>query len=138
MEHDCLHITIEDDGLGLPDNPDENVFEPFFTTKKTFQGAGLGLGLPVCKSLADAMGGSVSLRPRDTGGVSALACLPLALGDELLGVVYADSRSPGAVVTRLDLELLEAFAERATLWLAARQHQAALASASALPSKEAR
>ena len=80
VEHDCLHITIEDDGLGLPDNPDENVFEPFFTTKKTFQGAGLGLGLPVCKSLADAMGGSVSLRPRDTGGVSALACLPLDAG----------------------------------------------------------
>lgn len=72
------------------------------------------------------------------GGLRALACLPLVLGDELLGVVYADSRSPGAVVTRLDLELLEAFAERATLWLAARQHQAALASASALPSKEAR
>lgn len=77
VEHDCLHITIEDDGHGLPENPDENVFEPFFTTKKTFQGAGLGLGLSVCKSLADAMGGSVSLRPRNSGGVSALACLPL-------------------------------------------------------------
>lgn len=63
------------------------------------------------------------------GGLRALACLPLVLGEEVLGVAYTDSRSPGAAVTRLDLELLEAFAERATLWLAARRNQAALASA---------
>ena len=65
------------------------------------------------------------------GGLRALACLPLVLGEEVLGVAYADSRSPGAVVTRIDLELLEAFTERATLWLAVRRNQAALAASPA-------
>lgn len=61
-----------------------------------------------------------------SGGLRALACIPLVLGDEVLGIAYADSRAPGATITRLDLELLEAFAERATLWLAATRNQAAL------------
>jgi len=57
------------------------------------------------------------------GGIRALVCLPLVLGDEVLGLVYADSREPGATITRLDLELLSAFAERATLWLAAKRSE---------------
>lgn len=61
-----------------------------------------------------------------SGGLRALACVPLVLGGDVLGIAYADSRVPGATITRLDLELLEAFAERATLWLAARRNQAAL------------
>lgn len=77
---DCLHILIDDEGHGLPTHPDANIFEPFYTTKKTFQGAGLGLGLSVCRSLAETMGGSVQLSPRQPAGVSALVCLPLKPG----------------------------------------------------------
>lgn len=82
-------------------------------------------------SLEPALAGQASVV---AGGLRALACLPLVLGEEVLGVAYVDSRRPGAVITRIDLELLEAFAERATLWLAARRNQAALApGAAALP-----
>ncbi|MDI1300829.1 MAG: PAS domain-containing sensor histidine kinase [bacterium] len=77
---DCLHILIDDEGHGLPTHIDANIFEPFYTTKKTFQGAGLGLGLSVCRSLAETMGGSVQLKPRQPAGVSALVCLPLKPG----------------------------------------------------------
>lgn len=77
LEDGCLHLMIDDQGHGLPENPDANIFEPFYTTKKTFQGAGLGLGLSVCRSLASAIGGSVQLSARESGGVRALACLPL-------------------------------------------------------------
>ena len=77
LEDGCLHLMIDDEGHGLPEDPEANIFEPFYTTKKTFQGAGLGLGLSVCRSLASAMGGSVLLSARDNGGVRALACLPL-------------------------------------------------------------
>lgn len=64
------------------------------------------------------------------GGIRALACLPLAVGDEVLGLVYADSREPGRAITALDLALLSAFAERAALWLAARRSELQLADAS--------
>lgn len=53
------------------------------------------------------------------GNVRALLCLPLLQGEELLGVIYADSRRPGARISALDFELLCAFVERASLWLAA-------------------
>jgi PAS domain S-box-containing protein len=72
----CIHIAVDDDGKGLPDS-DASVFEPFFTTKQTFQGAGLGLGLSVSRSLANAMGGHISLHPRHPRGTRAVLCLPL-------------------------------------------------------------
>jgi GAF domain-containing protein len=53
-----------------------------------------------------------------TGGLRTLVCLPLMDGESVLGVVYADSRQPGALVTDLDLELLQAFTGRAALWIA--------------------
>ena len=60
-------------------------------------------------------------------GLSALACLPLLDGERALGVVYADRVHPGPAITALDLELLEAFAERAALWIAARHASELLA-----------
>ncbi len=60
-------------------------------------------------------------------GLSALACLPLLDGERALGVVYADRAHPGPPITTLDLELLEAFAERAALWIAARHASELLA-----------
>lgn len=53
-------------------------------------------------------------------GLSALVCVPLMDGEHALGAVYADRVLPGAAITTLDQELLEAFAERVALWIAAR------------------
>lgn len=61
------------------------------------------------------------------GGLQTLVCLPLLDSGEVLGVVYADSRRPGAAVTELDLDLLRAFSERAALWITIRRDARALA-----------
>jgi hypothetical protein len=61
------------------------------------------------------------------GGLRTVAAIPLLLGDELLGIVYADSARAGNAVTTLDMQLLAAFAERAALWIAARRSAAELA-----------
>lgn len=50
-----------------------------------------------------------------SGAISALACLPLRVGDITLGVIYVDSREPGKQFTDLDLEILQAFADHAAL-----------------------
>jgi pSer/pThr/pTyr-binding forkhead associated (FHA) protein len=55
------------------------------------------------------------------GGLRTLVCLPLLAGGEVLGAVYADSTRVGALITRTDVDLLRAFAERAALWIAARR-----------------
>jgi hypothetical protein len=54
-------------------------------------------------------------------GLRALLCLPLVEGDRTLGAIYADRTGAGPAITTLDLELLQAFAEHAAVWIAARQ-----------------
>lgn len=52
------------------------------------------------------------------GAIRCLACVPLLALDQLLGVVYLDSRTPGAVFRDLDVEILEALASHAALAIA--------------------
>lgn len=67
-----VEVTVEDDGPGLPDPG--NLFVPFFTTKAT----GSGIGLVLCRQIAEAHGGAVSLEPRtDARGARARLRLPL-------------------------------------------------------------
>jgi len=54
-------------------------------------------------------------------GLNAVVCLPLLDGSRTLGAIYADRVRPGPAINTLDLELLEAFAETASLWIAARR-----------------
>jgi hypothetical protein len=53
-----------------------------------------------------------------THGIRALLCVPVRALDRLIGVMYADSRKPGAAFTELDLEILEALAAQAGLAIA--------------------
>ena len=53
-----LVLTIEDTGPGLL-NP-SNAFVPFYTTKP----AGSGIGLVLCRQIAEAHGGSIELLNR--------------------------------------------------------------------------
>lgn len=54
-------------------------------------------------------------------GLRTLVALPLMDQQRALGVIYADRREAGAPLTTLDVELLQAFAERCALWLAAQR-----------------
>jgi hypothetical protein len=60
-------------------------------------------------------------------GLHALDCLPLLEDGRAIGAIYADRTRPGAPITTLDLELLEAFAEHVALWIVARRARASLA-----------
>jgi two-component system, NtrC family, nitrogen regulation sensor histidine kinase NtrY len=71
-EADLLRVTVEDEGPGLPDSA--NLFVPFFTTKT----AGSGIGLVLCRQIAEAHGGTLALERRDPErGARAVLRLPL-------------------------------------------------------------
>lgn len=57
-------VGFEDEGCGISEDRLEKIFEPLFTTKKK----GIGLGLAICKSLAEANGGTILVESREGKG----------------------------------------------------------------------
>lgn len=57
-------------------------------------------------------------------GLRALACIPMLAGQDLIGVVYADSRKPGLPLNELDQALIESVAQQAAAALSAAQLRA--------------
>ncbi len=71
-EGERLVARVEDDGPGLTDTG--NLFVPFFTTKP----GGTGIGLALCRQIAEAHGGAVTLANRERArGCVATARLPM-------------------------------------------------------------
>jgi signal transduction histidine kinase len=72
QHNNYLEVRVQDDGHGLS-NP-ANLFVPFFTTKP----GGSGIGLVLCRQIAEAHGGTLTLENREAGhGCEARVRLPL-------------------------------------------------------------
>lgn len=80
----CESITIEviDGGPGLPAEMLEEVFERYFQTpdSKT-RGKGYGLGLAICKMIAESHSGQVGVRNMPDGGCSFYITIPCRYSD---------------------------------------------------------
>lgn len=75
-----VHVEIEDDGPGIPPDVQQRIYDPRFTTKSGRVEFGLGLGLPICRSIIDRHGGSLTFdsRPGRTVFTVELPVLPPA------------------------------------------------------------
>lgn len=72
-------FSVVDDGIGLGDLTPERAFDPFVTTKDP--GAGLGLGLSISFNIITGMGGTLTLRERNTSGALVTVTLPRGQSD---------------------------------------------------------
>ncbi len=63
-DEELLHITIADNGIGLPQEERHRLTEPYVTTREK----GTGLGLAIVKKIMEEHGGGVVLADRPTGG----------------------------------------------------------------------
>jgi C4-dicarboxylate-specific signal transduction histidine kinase len=68
-----VRIEVRDTGPGVPDELADKVFEPLFTTKAR----GIGLGLSVSRSLAQANSGTLSVANHPEGGAVFTLDLPV-------------------------------------------------------------
>lgn len=76
---DRLQLDVHDNGPGIPQELQAQIFDPFFSTKPS--GEGTGLGLSLCRRLAEEMGGDLNLLPQAEGACFRLE-LPLAVGEK--------------------------------------------------------
>jgi signal transduction histidine kinase len=66
-KHESVHVTLADDGHGIPNELLRRIFEPFFTTKGE---RGTGLGLAISKSIIERHSGRMQLRSSVRSGRS--------------------------------------------------------------------
>ena len=69
-EGDAIVFAVTDRGPGVPEDEQELVFDKFFRGRGNDGVAGTGLGLYIGRALAEAMGGSLTVRSADDGAGS--------------------------------------------------------------------
>ncbi len=67
---DQVYITVEDNGIGIPEEDMSHIFERFYRVDKARSRAagGTGLGLSIVRDTVRRRGGAVDVRPRAGGG----------------------------------------------------------------------
>lgn len=60
QDDDCIHITIQDEGIGIPEDDQPHLFEPFHRASNVGILPGTGLGLPITKQTIEMHGGTIN------------------------------------------------------------------------------
>ena len=75
-EAGCLRLQVLDDGSGMSGEVLSRAFEPGFSTRH--DRGGLGIGLTVSREIAEALGGTLSIRSELNQGTRATLQVPFA------------------------------------------------------------
>ncbi len=77
LDDSHLTITIEDEGIGIPQADQKHLFETFFRAKNSYTIQGTGLGLNIVKRYLDLMGGNIHFTSTENSGTTFTITLPL-------------------------------------------------------------
>ena len=77
-EASCCVLSVQDNGIGIPENEQKRIFERFYRVDRArkLNENGTGLGLSIVKNLTQAQGGEVRLRSRQGEGSTFEIFLP--------------------------------------------------------------
>jgi two-component system sensor histidine kinase KdpD len=76
-DRQTLVVNVKDRGPGIAGDDTERLFEPFVRGPQAQGARGAGLGLAVCRAIAEAHGGTLAVRRRSGGGASFSLSLPI-------------------------------------------------------------
>ena len=74
---EMAHISVEDDGCGIPEHLREKIFEPFYRVDEDSKTGGTGLGLAIVKRIVMQNDGQVRVENRTEGGARFILIFPL-------------------------------------------------------------
>src|SRR5207248_9398907 len=78
LQDDALLLMVEDQGPGIPAEARDRIFDRFYQVdqSKTRSVGGTGLGLYICRKLAEAIGGALTLDPGYDNGCRFVLAIP--------------------------------------------------------------
>lgn len=77
-DSECVRLSVEDRGRGIPADTLSRVFDPFFTTRPD----GTGLGLAIARNVVRAHGGQVEVASEPERGTTFTVTLPRARAEQ--------------------------------------------------------
>jgi CheY-like chemotaxis protein len=85
-DNGTLNVHVKDEGVGIAEENIDKVFRPFQQVESSESQlyAGSGLGLTICRELADFLGGSLNVSSQLNEGSEFILRLPLVAGNESL------------------------------------------------------
>ena len=79
-----LQLEVSDTGIGIPGSKIDSIFEPFQQLEPArIYNKGVGLGLPICKRIIEAMKGEISINSVEGKGTRILLNFIFPVGDEM-------------------------------------------------------
>jgi signal transduction histidine kinase len=83
-KEDLLLVTVEDHGVGIPEDKIEDIFTPFFRLDTGARNEGLGLGLALVKSVITIMKGEIHVRSKPGEGTAVTITVPVTNDTRML------------------------------------------------------
>ena len=78
VPYSCLVFSVEDSGVGIPEENLSDVFLPYYRVNETGERIdGVGVGLAVVKHIVESLGGTISCQPSPEGGCVFTLRIPL-------------------------------------------------------------
>lgn len=74
-DKNTVHVSVKDNGIGIPQDILQHIFEPFFTTKE--KGKGTGLGLSISYGIMQKLGGTILAQSEVNKGTTFTIEIPL-------------------------------------------------------------
>ncbi|MBN1199855.1 MAG: PAS domain-containing sensor histidine kinase [Bacteroidales bacterium] len=76
MKNETIEMTIEDHGIGIPENDVEHLFQPFHRGSNSAEFPGTGLGMTIVKRCVDLLKGSIRVNSRENEGTTVEVRIP--------------------------------------------------------------
>lgn len=71
-----FRISVSDNGDGIDEEDIHHIFKRFYRSKKSLDTQGIGLGLPLAKSIVEGQGGTISVQSKSRAGTTFVLSFP--------------------------------------------------------------